>query len=840
MKRFLKIIRNIIGIIIILFGLLLALGKVFEKDIVNQSVSLINKKIKMPISVDKITLNIWRQFPYLTIELHNVRVKSSSNLDKTDFKDFSAENFLHLEKILLSFNAKSVFNNVYELNSIILKNGNINIFVDKQGNNNYTMLQQSKADTSAVKNFKILLRSFKLNDVNFHFNNAYKEQQLKLFADDFQVKGALYKQQYSAETKGSIQIKEYNSKYLNFKPQHKTSVKTELSINNDTILISNAKLKTKGIAFNAKGKVVTSKQSYVDIQLTGNNIELESLLRFLPNTAKFRKEVSAKGILATNTHIWGKWTAKYTPKIKSNYKLKHSSITYKKKDFDFENINVVGSYSNYKQPVISFSDFSVKVMNSVFKGKASIPSFKRPKLSINAGFNINLKDVAKLFSNKEFKLQKGTVEGQITCSGLVKQNMTKNDWLKINYNINANVNNASFNLTNPKFDVRNLNTQISANNRFINANSLSAICLDIPISGSAEIYNVPKIVANLSKNVNINSNLNIGGSLNYDNIKHLFASDSKSNKKAENNINVAIKSNILVKEFIYDKFVSSNISGSIIYRGNSIDLQNLNFYSCGGNIKSDTKFTMSDNGKIKVNTESKTHKVNIDRLFTSFNNFNQDFITDNNLRGKVNSDIKGSFTIKKGTVQQSSLNLEGYLKVTDGELMNFEPTQKLASFSKIEEFNHLKFATLENNIVIKRNKISIPRMDIVSNAMDVNISGNQILNGDFEYHIKLLLSEMIGGKNKALKRRQSKFGTIEDDGKNKTTIYLLAQGKNGKTKIKFDKMAFKQFVKKEKEKEKTEIKRVLKKEFGWFKKEKIPEKKDTTQNKHFEIEWDEE
>lgn len=836
MRKFFRIIRNIILVILLCFLILFTLGKVYEKEIVNKAITALNKKIQTPISVDKITLNLWKHFPFVTIELHKVKVNSSSSINTKDFKDKNTVSFVDLEKVILSFNAKSLLDNTYELNKIILEKGSIHIFIDKNGKRNYVVFssQKNKNSTTPKSSFHLLLNSLKIKEVNFFYTNAYKKEVLQIFADNFQIKGEFYEKKYTASTKGSLQLKKYSSPYFSFQPEHPTSVKTELKINNDTIFISKASLFTKGIRFGGSGTVLRKKTAFVDIQLKGEEVQIASLLRLLPSK-KWIKNLDAKGILSINTNIKGEWSAKKTPKINSNYSIKNGFLSYKKENIELENLMIKGFFSNYSKPMLSLSKFSFVLQKSRFSGNASISDFKHPIFNLTNNFNINLPDLENFIAIKTLSLKQGNLAGKVKIGGKLKQKMTKNDWLNLDYKATMQLAHSHFQIKNPDLGIAELNAAIQINKEKISISHFSANCLNLPIFGNITVPKPMKIITEKNKNISVFSNLNIGGRLDFKELKNLFIN---SNKEKKSVIDITVFSKISIKELIYNKFLGRNISGELKYKANELKLNHINFYAFDGNIKSNVEIKSMDKGKLKIYSNTNTQKVSIKKVFEVFDNFHQNFILSTNLKGKLDVNLDGEIFFKDGKAQKESLNLLGHVKIKDGELIGFEPAKKLAAFSEIPELSYLKFATLENDIMISSNKITIPQMNIITNAMDINLFGNHQFNGDFEYHIKLLLSEMIGGKNKRLQRRQSEFGIIEDDGLGRTSVYLVAQGIKGDTKIKFDKKALSKHLKKEIREEKIELKKVLNKEFGWFKKDSLPEKKDTAPQKYFEIEWE--
>ena len=73
--------------------------------------------------------------------------------------------------------------------------------------------------------------------------------------------------------------------------------------------------------------------------------------------------------------------------------------------------------------------------------------------------------------------------------------------------------------------------------------------------------------------------------------------------------------------------------------------------------------------------------LNIQELFTAFNNFAQKFIVDKNLKGKLNSTI--SFYAQWDSMLRflpKTLEASGKLEITDGQLVQFEPMLKLSKY----------------------------------------------------------------------------------------------------------------------------------------------------------------
>jgi len=90
---------------------------------------------------------------------------------------------------------------------------------------------------------------------------------------------------------------------------------------------------------------------------------------------------------------------------------------------------------------------------------------------------------------------------------------------------------------------------------------------------------------------------------------------------------------------------------------------------------------------------------------------------------------------------------------------------------------------------------------------------------DILYHVKVLLSDLLAKNAKKIKKENEEFGVEEDDGSGKVNLFLLIKGNVDDYKVTYDIKNAKKNLKKNFEEEKVNLKTVLHKEFGLFKKD---------------------
>ena len=254
-----------------------------------------------------------------------------------------------------------------------------------------------------------------------------------------------------------------------------------------------------------------------------------------------------------------------------------------------------------------------------------------------------------------------------------------------------------------------------------------------------------------------------------------------------------------------------------------------------GSIAGDCKFYESANNRLKLSSQFNLKKINIRNAFLAFDNFRQDFITAEHIKGIGTAEIQMQATWKPGFIfEEEKLKVKSHLILEKGELMQFKPLESLSNYVSLEDLKEVKFSTLENTIEIDNKIITIPTMEIKSSALSVFISGKHTFEQEINYRIKLLLSELMSTqfRKKNTQIKKTEFGEVEENGKVFNTIYFKMTGNSDAPNISFDGIRFREDVQKEITKEKETITTIIKEDILQTKEqEKIEQGQDVI------IEW---
>ena len=280
------------------------------------------------------------------------------------------------------------------------------------------------------------------------------------------------------------------------------------------------------------------------------------------------------------------------------------------------------------------------------------------------------------------------------------------------------------------------------------------------------------------------------------------------------------------------------IAGTLSYKPGILNFKTLKLNALEGSA-SGNGFIVQNTDKSFISRGSYTiEKIDVHKVFTVFHNFSQDFIRAENLAGSVSGTL--SLLLPMDSLlnpDYKTMTAEGKYLITDGELIDFGPVKELSSFIDLSELENISFEKLENDFFIKNNLFYLPQMEVKSTAADLSVNGKHDFNNIYEYHVKILLSEMLSKKIKKPKPNTTEFGAIKDDGLGRTSLLLKIESRGDDFKVGYDIKAAGNQVKNDIKTERQTLKTILNQEYGWFKNDSVASQKRTTGTPRFKISW---
>ncbi len=809
--KIIKWIRRVFVLLIVLLTMLFislyVFVTVYETEIKSRAIQTINKHllteaIVLPENIDILML---KTFPMVGLQFKNLLLKGSNKHNPKDTLIFA-------KNVYVSFNIKDVLNNRYVIRKIELDKGCINLNIQKDGLVNYQFWKQDTIHTTTNnKDGEFELSSIVLNGIYLKVNDFESNLFFNQFLSNLKLSGYFSSKNIQLDVKAQSKIEYINYQKKQYAKNTSVNFYIKLGIKNKVYQIYEALINVNNNNLKASGIINANYTTpHFSLKYQLNKLKATDLIEHLP--IEFQDQI--KPYQTTGTfNLDGSFNyfnnAKYDllcnlQFIKGQLKLNSPKLTFEEIFF-----NSTIKLSAHKEN-ISINAINLKIKNSAFNGNINVSNFKNLNGSFNLKSNIQTKDLLELWPNKYILHTKGTINSEIQFSGSLK------------------------NLLNKEFDKTTFNAAVKLNDTQVELKNDSLVWIIPQASISINQYDKTAITAIIKKGQsqlgiegNIDDLLNYvlqqKSNLNVDlkcNSSKLILDDYKStstNTSSSFAIPSFLRGSISmdIAQLEFKSYDLQQLQGKLELINNGLVINNLKFKTCDGIINLKSHLNLTHPKVIKISGAVDFENVSMSLFLKQFKNFGQTTLTHQHLKGLITGSSIFSFNLNpKMYFDANSLELNTSFEITKGELKNMPTLVSLSKFSYLPDFKNLNFSKLKSEIYIKNRVIQIAPTQVKTNALDFEIYGNQTFDLDLDYHIQILLNDLI------YKQTQVQFDKdhlITIDKNNKRKLHLLITGNVGNPKFKWDKSKVKEKLKEDFKKEKETLKSILSKEVEQFK-----------------------
>lgn len=800
---------------------------IYEDEVINLIIKELNKNLKTEVRIDpkNIDLTIIKSFPNCAIVF-----KDLTAMDAKEFK--SNDTLLYAKRLSLDFNIRDLFNKNYTIKKIELDHARCHLKVDKKGNANY-FVWKSKGTKVSGDSLKFALEKISLTNIELTYKNAKDKIKLNTTIKELSFKGKFNENDYTLKSEGSSFVDLFqinNVKYLNDK-NLKFDIELDVKGPTYTIKKSETSINSTKLVSNGAFVIQDSLQS-LDINFNGKNLDISTTLSLLPE--KFQNEMND---YESDGEFYASGECHYkngSPLIlKSEFGIKQATITHKQQHATLKNVNLQGSIAvNENRSILKLKNISAQLNSNTFTGDVELSNFKDPYLKLKLAANTKLEELINFYPVDTLQNLSGSININAEIEGLISEMKSNAYSPSVKANGNAVLTDLKATFKQSEKTINIPEGELKLNNRHLNVYHLKLI------KGNSDVMLIGELPNFLGYLFDTKEPLTIIAQVESEKIEledFLFGSgQSKESSSVNISSNLDFNVSVSVKQLTFGKFSSENFKGNLLLKNQKIALKDVVLNAADGEIKLNA-FADASGDNIRVSGECELNKLNVKKLFAQLNNFGQTTIQDINLKGFATASIDFTGTWdKKLNVDLSSINVTSSILIERGELIGLKSFESLAKYIDVKELRHIKFSTLQSAIEIKNKVITIPKTSIKSNAINLELWGKHTFDNMIDYHIQLLLSELLAKKPRANKDFDEELSLVENDPENRRSVFILMTGSIDNPIIKYDRKGAKAKIKDDIKQEKQNLKQLLKEEFGFFKKDSV--KKETQKaNENFQI-----
>lgn len=824
MKTVKKILIWALAIILLIAIQGVILIYLYEKEIKSAAIDKLNEQINTPIKVGKVELSYFKHFPFISLSFPDVVIYDS--------KPAHTEVLLSAKEISLFFNIWDIYQGKYAVKKLYVESAVWTSNIDLLGKSNFEIFKQDTAPVSHDSKFKlnieeIIIKNSSVMHLDYQSNFVYRSE-----VTNFKARGDFSSDAFKLDLVSEMKIIAINYKTTSILKNKLISLNTSMLVDlkNSIYQFNQTSINVEKMQLLIDGFVTYSdSKKEININTSGKDLDIQSFISLLPS--KYitpLKDYKSTGKMYFESSIVGSLEDLKFPLIKIKTGFNNANVIVNNenvKNQDIDNLYFDLNYSNnatdnINDDIININSFKAIYHTRPIIGNIKITELNNPLIDLYIDTKQSFVEIQKIWPIKNIKFESGELALKLKLKTHLSD-LKKDENIKhIQSKGSISISNTKLNAGKYALSINNLNGNYNFQKSDLRINSMS-----FTLGGSD--FNIKGFFRNLfSFILTDNEDLEIDATLISKKIdlKELLSSGANSTEEEPYRlkINPRLTANIKlqVKEIQFLPFQAFDIEGGMNIVNQKINTDYLAFRSQKGLVFAKIDFNTKTINRMPMNIDLNLNKVDVSNMFREFQNFGVDILTDKNIKGNITSSMKISLLWDENLNSiHDAFYAKGSVLIENGELINFEPMLALSKYIDVNELKNLRFSNLENTIEIKNKMIQIPDMEIKSNALNLRLSGTHSFENTIDYHLQILLSDLVKRKSKTL--GDERFGEIEPDGSGNTKLFIRMYGDASNPKFSLDKKEIKKKIAEDFKKERAEIKNILKDEFGsWFKKEK--------------------
>lgn len=794
---------------IVLLAILLSLF--YEKEIKQLVIERLNRHLKAEITVDDFDVSLLRHFPYASLEMKNVLMKEVSTEKQKD-------TLLYARRISLLFNVMSFYRKDYTIRRIFISEASAALKVRKDGSNNYEFWKSDSTGGSSDLDLSRVV----LDRVRLRYDDRQLRQLYDLSIHQLVFSGSFHSEEFTMSTSGDLVVEHLELEGVDYLRSKEVAIETALDVNTreNRYVIKDTRLDLADISFTISGTVVSKKNTTMKLKIASSEAGLGSFISLLPERyIRYFEQYKTSGRFEFNAELSGEASS---PDIVADFSIREGRLTPPEGDVSLDQLQLNGSFKSAAldgKGLLSVPTLNARLGAQPLKADFRIEDLSHPYLTLHAASDLNLADLKGFIALDTLESLTGTAVIDIAFEGQVSdlKEMNAEKFKSIRSSGSVRLRDAAFQLKNNPLHFDGFNGDMTLKDADIDVEDLHGKISSTDFVFNGKFGNFILFLLGSDQPAVVTAKI----SSSLIDLDELLTNKSEkatsdTSYKLEVDPRLIGDLQVNVRNLKFRKFKAADITGTIHLEHQVLSGRGLHFNAMQGEVNMDARIAVNRRDSVFMDYDARLMKIDIRRLFRELENFDQDVMTDQHVKGTVTADVQFRSAWNNDLeINPASVKATCDLRIDNGELNGFKPILAMSKYLRMADLNNIRFSTLHNIITISDRTIHVPEMVINSSALDLIASGTHDFDNNIDYHIQLLLADVLGKK---YKNQQTEFGQIEDDGLGHTKLFLAMKGTVDNPKISYDRKAVSEKLKDDISREKATVKEILHQEFGIFRK----------------------
>ncbi|MDO1447299.1 AsmA-like C-terminal region-containing protein [Rhodocytophaga aerolata] len=808
-----KAIIYISGSILLLLTAATTIVYIYQDEIIKLFVRELNKNLQVKVDVQKIDLSLFDKFPQVALSFHHLKIHGA--LPEHE------QPLAYAEKLSLTFDFWNIFRSTYKINEVFLEKADVQIYVNEKGEENYQIFKKAeRTDTSGSgSQVNFGLEEIHLEGVQVTYTDRKNKGIYDLFADNVQASLEMEDKNLLIGLKGGVHSKYIQVDKYKYFTDKQLLVASNLIYNleKDNLTIKPSELQVKQSEFLIEGSFENHSDGLINLSIQGKDTDVQTLVSLLPTQYADNLSVyRSKGKVYFDGQVKGATFNGGIPLISVNFGCENATFYQTDIDKQVTNAFLTGSFTNGNKhnratSVLKLNNIKGNLGTNPFQGNLIFTNFDDPYLKFDIKGELDVASLFAFYPLPGLSSAGGILAANIDFEGKLTDLRSRSINRFVRTSGEIDIQNLQFALKNKPLQFQSVQGHFVFDKTDLQVKDLRGSVASSDFRLNGYFRNIMAYLFLRDQNLAIEAEFS-SGLLDFDELLAASAvsSDGKAtaylvNESSDEAYQFAISPRLsmsltcAVDHVKFRRFQASAIKGNLLVNNSVASSENIQLSVANGQMRVQGNVDARQPEKIAVACAADFQQLAIDSVFYMFENFNQDFILDRHLRGKVTAQVQTSMLFdSKLNMDVPALTADVTANVVNGGLLNFEPMQKLSRFIKRQDLENMQFSEMENTIRIANSTVFIPEMEIRSNVSNLSVRGTHTFDQVMDYKLKIPVYNFMGKRAR------------EVANENSSNLFLKVYGTSDEYKIEYDNEAVKEKIQQDWKQEKQEFKNMLK------------------------------
>jgi hypothetical protein len=411
-KKWLILLATLFTLPFVLFAAGAALVYYHQDELIQKAIRSLNERMEGALTIEQIRLTPFKNFPYVSIDLREV--------DFYETKDLSCKPLYSFGDVYLGFDIKAVLRGNYDIKSIKIADGHLDIVHHPDGSYNLMAAKQFKdaaqADTTAG-DIHLDLQSVILNRVDIVFTDELADRQLDMMVEQLKARVKYRQQHFFIDLLADLKLDVIEQGKPTFFVNKALHLDLELDYDEvcQSLDIQPSKASLNDAHFRLSGSIDLADDFNLALRLRGDKPDFGIFAAFLPDdiAAGLGNYQNAGEIFFEGT-VEGRAINGNIPLVEVAFGCEDAYFLNKTSKKRVDDLRFTGSFTNgaegtLRSSVLQLRNFYAKPEEGIFQAQLVIRNFLDPIVKVDVHADLDLEFLGKFFQLRELEQVRGKV-----------------------------------------------------------------------------------------------------------------------------------------------------------------------------------------------------------------------------------------------------------------------------------------------------------------------------------------------------------------------------------------------------------------------------------------------